>query len=245
MYIKKLVIACIIFIIVFSCNNGNEKVIEKSYKYQINDTLLFIVRNNIDKKKTKFEQIKYKIIYSYNHQLVKVPTITNDFDKPLYNKIIFDDDLCRKCFIKENHIYYSIDNNQYYCDTTNYEEVILFHTSMYDFDISIEHYQKKHQFNNRIQKLFPNLKYFNSTLRDYKDSIVDYVEFIVPYIENKQVLFTYNNFKNIIYKKDDFVLKVMYVKKGLRRNEIWATAHAFKTNSYYTRIMDSIPIVVK
>jgi hypothetical protein len=36
----------------------------------------------------------------------------------------------------------------------------------------------------------------------------------------------------------------MYVKKGLKRDEIWSTAQTFKTNNSF-RIIDSIPIAAQ
>ena len=223
-----------------SCNNLSKEERAKSIKYKYIDTLTFKLSNQLDIKKTNVTAKKYRILYSYSDNLTKTSTDINYNGGEVFKNITFDYDLCKNCVIQESHLYYPYTSNQYYCDTNTYNEVILFNTS-YSFYTDITFYENNHLFSKRIEKLFPNLKYLHKEIKDYKDSIVDYVEFIVPYMEKNKILFTYNNFKNTIYKSDWFTLKAMYVKKGLERKEIWKTSQLFKNNNRYSRIIDSIP----
>lgn len=250
----KIFFTLIVLFIFISCNISENT--NKLYKFDNTDTLYFLSKNYMDLKKTNLGTIKYRFLYLYNHKLKKVHSSIYGYDKPLFKNIIFDNDSYRhsKGDFKEEGIYSSPYQNKYYCDTINYDEVILFHLYSYPslFDLTIDNYHRinenknepKHSYGS-VSKLFPNLKYIKNEIIDYKDSIVDYVEFFAPYRKENKVFFTYNNFKCIVYKKDNLLLKVMYVKTALNANEIYRVSKEYNANNHYYRILDSVPNVVK
>jgi hypothetical protein len=156
------------------------------------------------------------------------------------NNIDLDVEKCNRC--QDYNIYLYPYYNIYYVDIAKFDEIVLFHCMTTDG--LTKKYIHDHSFEKKIKLLYPDAKIMNNSIRETTDYYEDNIEFLRAYFENARIKFIYSNFKKVTYKSDWSYIKTMYVKKGLKRDEIWSTAQTFKTNNSF-RIIDSIPIAAQ
>jgi len=174
--------------------------------------------------------------YCFNHTLKKIDLSRfreKQFIHPKKRDYMLD--LLYGGGLDDYNRYYERRSNTYYMDTLTNNEIILIYCRHEKYDgIDYKLFEFKNSFKehlkyNRLSYIKPK-RFFNDYTKEDNQHIIDHVEFIDSEMNNGHVEMEYNDYTMIIDKKDGIIYKIMYVKAGLKAEEIAATRKAYRTS---------------
>jgi hypothetical protein len=212
----------IISAFIYSCSKNSTKKEEN----RSTDTLVYEI---------PMEEKVIKLVYKFNHNLFRYSNENlRKNQMTIYDNFNFDVKKCNRC--EGFNLYLFPYSNRYYIDTLNWNEIILIYVNPSNITIRIKEAFYKYRFEGKLKEIFPNLNYIFYPIEENSEFYLDKTELLTANYTDGKIKFTYSNFKRILYKSDGSVIKILYVKKNIDRNDISKVIRDYKYNNMIERI---------